>query len=300
LASHNTAEDKSDHHRGQYDARIGGALAKHALGEERQVEDGHEHTCADQEHRHDRDQEDAVFEELGSDDRLGCAHLNQNEDDQHHRRDDEKTNDLPGTPGVLGTGPGKSQQQGNGACDQGDHAQVVNTMLPAVDELRHHEPGRQDGDGTHGHIHIKDPAPAPVIGDPAAQRWPNDRGQAEGGKDQALPFPALSRRKDIDDDGLGDGYQRSCSQSLDAPVDDQLGHVLAGTSQRRAGEEDDHATEEDDAPSIDVGELAPDGNRDCRGEQVGRDDPGVVLEAAQAGDFPKSLTKWDIVGILDG
>ena len=157
-------------------------------------------------------------------------------------------------------------------------------MLQAAESLRQYEPGRQDGDGTHGHVHIEDPAPAPVIGNPAAQGRPNNRGKTEDRHDQALPLTALGWRKGIADDSHGNGHQCSGSQSLNAPVDDQLGHVLAGARQSRAGQEDDHATDKDYPPAINVGQLAIDWNRDSRGEQVGCDDPGVVLEAAQVGD----------------
>ena len=54
-------------------------------------------------------------------------------------------------------------------------------MLAPVDEFRQDKTGRQDGDNAHRHVHIEDPAPAPVIGDPATQGRPNDRGKTEDG-----------------------------------------------------------------------------------------------------------------------
>ena len=108
-------------------------------------------------------------------------------------------------------------------------------MLAFIDKLRQDKPGRQDGDDTYGHVHVEHPAPAPVIGDPATQSRPNDRGETEYGHDQALPFPALSGRKDIADDSHGDWHHRACSQALNATVDDQLGHILACACQGRAG-----------------------------------------------------------------
>src|SRR6516164_5059276 len=104
-------------------------------------------------------------------------------------------------------------------------------MLPTCDNLWHHYTCCQDGDNTHRHVHIENPAPAPVIGDPAAQGWSNDRGDTEDSYYQTLPFPSFSRWKDIADDRHSDRHHCACSQALNATVYDQLSHVLTGAGQ---------------------------------------------------------------------
>ena len=158
-------------------------------------------------------------------------------------------------------------------------------MLHVADGLRQNESGRQDGNGTDWHIHVEDPAPAPIIGNPTAECWPDNRGKTENRHDQTLPFTAFGRWKDIANDGHSDWHHRAGSQALNAKVDNQLGHVLTGTCQRRANQEDDHTEDKECSPTINVGELAPDGYRDRRCEQIGRDDPGVVIEASQTGNY---------------
>src|SRR2546428_3265306 len=118
-------------------------------------------------------------------------------------------------------------------------------MLSMDDELWHHEPGGQDGDNTHWHVHIEHPAPAPVIGNPAAKGWSNNRGKTKDSHDQALPFSAFGRWKEIADDGHSDWHHRAGSQALNATVDNQLGHVLTGTCQSRANQEDDHTEDKE-------------------------------------------------------
>ena len=93
-------------------------------------------------------------------------------------------------------------------------------MLAPVDEFRQDKTGRQDGDNAHRHVHIEDPAPAPVIGNPSTQRWPNNRGKTKNGHEQALPFTAFRRRKDIADDCQCNRHHPSSSQSLDASIND--------------------------------------------------------------------------------
>ena len=130
------------------------------------------------------------------------------------------------------------------------------------------------------HVDVEDPAPAPVIGDRAAQHRPEDRGEAEDGDEESLPLAALGRREDVADDRLRDRHQGTGAKTLQGAVGDQLGHVLAGARKRRADQEDDHAAEEEDAATVDVGELAVDRHGNRRGEQVGGDNPGIVLAAA--------------------
>ena len=118
-------------------------------------------------------------------------------------------------------------------------------MLHAAQSLRQHEPGRQNSDDTHRHVYVEDPAPAPVVRDPPAQGRPDNRGKAEDRHNQPLPLTALSWREDVPDDGQGNGHHRSSSQALDAAIDDQLGHVLAGARQGRADQENDHTCYEE-------------------------------------------------------
>src|SRR5215470_7268940 len=102
-------------------------------------------------------------------------------------------------------------------------------MLFSGQEFWHDKSGGQNCDDANWHVYIEYPAPTPVIGDPASKGRSNDRGETKDSDDQALPFSAFSRWKEITDDGHSDWHHSTGSQTLNATVYNQFGHVLTGT-----------------------------------------------------------------------
>ena len=58
-------------------------------------------------------------------------------------------------------------------------------------------------------------------------------------------------------------------------------------AERRRDDEADHAGQQEWLPPEEVAQLAGDRHHDRRGDQVGRNDPGVVIEAVQLGHDPR-------------
>src|SRR5690606_32226012 len=108
------------------------------------------------------------------------------------------------------------------------------------------------------------PAPAPVVGDPAAGDGPGDRGDAEDGTHQALVLPALPGRDDVADDRLGQRHEGAHAQALHGATGDEGPEVGRQAADDRADQEDDEATEVELAAAEDVGELADDRDDDRR------------------------------------
>ena len=126
--------------------------------------------------------------------------------------------------------------------------------------------------------------PRAVLGEQAAEERAEDGRDAEHGPEQALVLAALPGFEQVADDGEADGEQRSGAESLDAPEDDQLGHVLAQARQRRADQEDRDADHQHRLAAVQVGQLAVERHRDRGGEQVDRDRPGQQRLAAEVRD----------------
>ena len=135
-----------------------------------------------------------------------------------------------------------------------------------------------------GQVDVEDPAPGELVDEEAAEQRPGDRGDGEHGADQAHVAAALPRRDDVGDDRLRADHQAAGADALQGAEGDQLGHRLAEAREHRAGEEDDDRRQEHGLAPVHVAELAVDRRRDRRGEQVGRHDPGEVVEAAEVAD----------------
>ena len=193
-----------------------------------------------------------------------------------HREQDRgaEQDQRPGRgPAVLVAPPVQVQQQAGDGPDDGGRAQVVDRVLAA--DHRHLEGGRGDhqrGEAD-GQVDVEDPAPAGPVGEPAAQQRAGHRGDAEHGPEVALVAAALAGRDDVADDAEGDREQAAAADALDGAEDDQLAHVLAEPGQGRADQEDDDRDLEDEAPPVEVGDLAPQRRGRRRGEQVGGDHP---------------------------
>jgi hypothetical protein len=72
----------------------------------------------------------------------------------------------------------------------------------------------------------------------------------------------------------------TAAKALHAARDDEPGDVLRSATQRRADEEEDHTAEIDVAATPEVGEAAVRRRERRAGEQIGNDDPGVLVRSA--------------------
>ncbi len=136
----------------------------------------------------------------------------------------------------------------------GDHRRRIG------EHARRHQ-RQQDADR---HVEQKHPAPAEIVGDPAAERRPDRRrknhGDAVGGKGLA----ALGRRKRIGEDRLRVRLKPAAADPLQTAGNDQHGKARRDAAQERGDTKADDAGDEIT--------LAP----DCRGKPAAdRQDDGV-------------------------
>src|SRR5436309_1712068 len=71
------------------------------------------------------------------------------------------------------------------------------------------------------------------------------------------------------------------AESLQRTKRDQLRHVLRDAAERRADEEDHDRDLQQLLAAVQIAELAVERSRHRRGEQIGGDDPGEMLDAAE-------------------
>ena len=231
-----------------------------------------------------RDVEDPRAEQRERDDRLGCATLLPDERAEQHDAGDAEAQDHRRSPGVLRAAPGREQDQGADAAAEQSRSEIVDAVTGLGRVQVELEDDDQDREHADREVDVEDPAPGDLVDEEAAEQRPGDRGDGEDRADQAHVTPALTGRDDVSDDCLRTHHQAAGAYPLEEPEADQLAHRLAETRQHRADEEDDDRREEHGLAPVHVAELAVDRRRDGRGEQVRRDDPRQVVEAAQVTD----------------
>jgi hypothetical protein len=152
-------------------------------------------------------------------------------------------------------------------------------MASLEDGCDHGERDQPDRD-----VDVEDPAPGEVVDEKAAQQWPDHCRETEDASKESLVAAAVPRRDDVRDHGDRQHEQAPAAQALDRAEGDQLGHVLADPAQCRADEEDHDRRLQDSFPAVEVAQLSVDRPGDSGRQQVGRDDPGELRDAAEVPD----------------
>ncbi len=284
LAGEDRSADDAAHHGEHQQAGLGGAGAVDHLEEGRQVAGGAEQGDAD--HRPDQagEVEDRLAEEPQRDEGFGRVPLG---DEEEHRRQDGsggEREDGPRAPGVLRPAPaGQQHQAGGGGGQQQDAGHVEAATGGGLGELED-DGDHGEGDQAEGDVEVEAPAPRHVVGEEAAEQRPGDRGEAEGGADQPHVAGPLPGRHDVGDDRLHADHEAARAEPLEGAEGDEFVHRTGPAREPGAHDEDDDGELEDALAAEEVAELAVDRQRDGRGEQVGGDGPGHLVEAVQLAD----------------
>ena len=178
---------------------------------------------------------------------------------------------------------GGHEQQDEGHRQRGDAGLVDDGLARRVLEVEE-AADAEEGEDADGQRDEEEVAPAPVVGDEAADERAEDRGEAEDATHEALVLAALTRRDDVADDRLRERHQRAHAGALDGAGRDEPPEVLGEAGQDRAGHEDDEAAEVEAAPAVEVAHLADDRHGDRADEHGGGGEPRVVVDAAELGD----------------
>ncbi len=284
LSGDDRGDDDAAHHGQHQQAGLGGAGAVDHLQEGRQVAGGAEQGDADDEADQGGDVEDGVPEQPQRDERFGREALGDQEEEGGPGRSGGEPEDDLRAPRVLGAAPaGEQDQAGGGGSEEQGAGDVEARLDPWSGQLQ------DDGDDGHGdqaegHVDVEAPAPGEVVGEVAAEQRAGDRGESEGGADQAHEAAALAGRDDVRDDRLHADHQAARADALDRAEGDQLVHGLGAAGQRGADDEDQDGELEDALAAEEVAELAVDRQADGGGEQVGGDRPGHLVQAVQLAD----------------
>ncbi len=179
----------------------------------------------------------------------------------------------------------QAEQQAGHAADHERGAEVVDAVLaPDVLEPVQRAVGDDQRDDAQRDVDEEDPVPGQVVDEEPAEQRTGDRGDGEHRAEVALVATPLPRGDDVADDRERQRHETAGAEALDAPRRDELPHLGGQPGQHRADEEHDDGEAEHRLAAVEVGDLAVQGRGRRRGQQVGRDHPGQVLQATEVAD----------------
>ena len=147
-----------------------------------------------------------------------------------------------------------------------------------------HGADHRERNGSNRQIDVEDPAPGEVVDEEPTEQRPGNARDREDGSDVALVAAAFARRDDVADDRQSADHQAAGAESLQRAESNQLEHALRLPAQGGADHEEHDRELEQALASVEIAELAVQRHRDGRGEDVGDDHPGVVVETAEVAD----------------
>ena len=127
-------------------------------------------------------------------------------------------------------------------------------------------------------VDVEDPPPRPVVGDPAAHRGPERRGEHDAHAPHRHGHAPLAGGKDLPQHGLRDGNDRPAPQALEHARRDQDLHGGRDGRQEGADGEENGAEEEEAPPAEARGEPTRGGENDGIGGEVGGEHPRDLVE----------------------
>ncbi len=194
-------------------------------------------------------------------------------DPGHHQLDPGLRSAEP----VVGLAAVQHQLQADHAEAEGEEAEQVELRGLVLPLARHEEPGAEEGHGAHRDVDEEAPAPAVVLGQPAAQGRAEDRAQhhraGEGGHGLAV---ALGRI-DIEQGGLGQRDQGGARHPLDEPEGHDLAEALGRAAHGRRQGEAGHREQEHGLAAQPIGQPAGQRRHDRGGDDVEGQDPGDLV-----------------------
>jgi len=155
--------------------------------------------------------------------------------------------------------------------------------------IREFEVDRRHRNDAERQIDVEASAPRPMVRQPTAERWTEDRRDAPQRGEESLVASALDRRKDVADDREEDADDHAAANALQSAEDDQLAHAVdrqerefAGRAAQRGRDDEQHRAEhEERLAAVAVRQAREDRDRHGGRQHVDRRDPRVAVESLQ-------------------
>ncbi len=284
-AGHQAARDQQRGHvadpaRRQHQARGPRVVGHHLLGVERQQDGARVEAEPHARHHQGAHREVPVVEHGEVEDgliggQLAIEEAGNGEGGEHGEHSDvgglEPVRPLPAVEHELERAEADHHQDQTLPVDRGGLARIGGVEEEGA---RHEESHHADGQ-----VHVEDPAPGPVVADPAAQRGAEDGGHHDAHAPDGHGEAALAEREDLPHGGLRHGDDGAAPQALDHSHDDEKFQIGREAREERGRGEHGRAEEEEAAPAQEAGEPRGGGDRDGIRGEIGGEHPGRLLHA---------------------
>ena len=145
----------------------------------------------------------------------------------------------------------------------------------------HERVDHHQGDDPDRYVDVEVPAPVPIVGNPAAQRGPEDRRDHQAHAPRRHRHLLLFGRKGLHQDGLRGRNHGRARHALREPEQHHLPQRARRAARRRGGDEGRHRGHEIALAAEARGNPAGHRNHDPVGDQVAGDHPGDFVDAGR-------------------
>src|ERR1700722_2253963 len=246
------------------------------------------------------EREVAIGKETDFDDRVGMAPLPDDREDESDHCDSEERDDEVALEPVFGLAAVEDDFEAREGHGDGENSPAIDFEFAAFPrgfdffcELRRisqqiaGEDQRHDADRD---IDEEDPAPAPVIGDPAAERRADGGRGDDGHAVEGEGCCALCGGESVDEDGLFDGSEAAATYSLEYAEEDEEAEAWRETAEEGADCEERDANHVIALAAKKAAEPRGKREHDGVGDEIAGEHPGAFVGAdgEAAGDVWES------------
>jgi hypothetical protein len=191
-----------------------------------------------------------VGEDRQGEDRLVRGQLAQHEPDEPRDRDDPECHDRPRVEPLLTLAAIQHQlQAGEAHHHQHESERVDPSRLFEVRRVEQERAGHEEAGEPDRQVDVEDPAPRPVVRDPASERGSEDRAHHDSDAPHGHRQAALFEREDLPHDRLGHRDDRPAPDPLEDARHDQEFEVGRNPREERGDREQGGADQEESPAS---------------------------------------------------
>ena len=167
-----------------------------------------------------------------------------------------------------------------------DEVHAALFLVPLPGRVLDHDGDDKNRDRADRHVDEKNPAPARLVGDVAAERRPQHRRDDGGDGRDAESRGAFGRRECVEDDRLLIRLHPAAKEALRQTEDDELRQTAGYAAQKRAHREHADADQEIALAAQEIAEPSGNGEHDAIGDEIGGERPCRFVRARRetAGD----------------
>ena len=258
---------------------VSAGIVHQVLQHRRQQREGAGHDQPDREHQSGARYEIRALEQVAMEKRAAFrgyrVHGEQVKTEPRDRRCDP---DFARMEPVLQLAAVEHQLQGADPQAQRQEPDEIERFTTHVAGLADENKDAQRAQHADRQVDVEDPAPAVVIGQPAAERRPHDRAEDRADAEYGHRMPVALRRVDLEQGGLRQRDQPGPGHALQRTKENELIEACGGAAQRRCERKTDDRDQKNLLDAEPAGEPAGQRHHDRGADDIGGQRPGDLVQ----------------------